>query len=318
MQTQSSSGGGKMSSMNIVDSLRTSTVPIIYFKDLDGRFVWVNQGWKDLFQVGSEHILGKRFFGIYSEELAAGHRKNEQLVVENREERVFEEEIALGDGGHFYLTTTFPMFDNNGELTGVGAISANITEYREELANLKSSQIDLQELVIHDNMTGALNRKALQDRANQEIMRYRRYQHPFSLIMFDLDYFKEVNDRYGHAAGDRLLIRMVEVVSGLLRDTDSLYRVGGEEFVVLAPDTAIDGAMRLAERVRSAVEYTDFSPVDALTISVGVSAMVEGTDFDNLLKRADEALYRAKNEGRNRVITEWKYNVASNGLTRAP
>lgn len=307
-----------MSSMNIVDSLRTSTVPIIYFKDLDGRFVWVNQGWKDLFQVGSEHILGKRFFGIYSEELAAGHRKNEQLVVENREERVFEEEIALGDGGHFYLTTTFPMFDNNGELTGVGAISANITEYREELANLKSSQIDLQELVIHDNMTGALNRKALQDRANQEIMRYRRYQHPFSLIMFDLDYFKEVNDRYGHAAGDRLLIRMVEVVSGLLRDTDSLYRVGGEEFVVLAPDTAIDGAMRLAERVRSAVEYTDFSPVDALTISVGVSAMVEGTDFDNLLKRADEALYRAKNEGRNRVITEWKYNVASNGLTRAP
>lgn len=293
-----------MSSMNIVDSLRASSAPVIYFKDIKGRFVWVNQGWINLFRVNSEDILEKPHFGAYSEELARGHRKNEQLTVEQNREMTFEEEITLTDGRHCYLTTVFPMYDDRDKLVGVGSISADITEYREELDNLKSSQTDLQELVIHDNMTGALNCQALQDRATQEMMRYRRYRHPFSLIMFDLDYFKEVNDRYGHAAGDRLLIHLVEVVSSLLRDTDSLYRMGGEEFVVLAPDTAIDGGMRLAERVRSTVEYTDFSPVDALTISAGVSAMVEDADLDDLLKRADEALYRAKNEGRNRVIAE--------------
>ncbi len=306
-----------MNSSDIVDSLIVSSEPIIYFKDMEGRFVWVNQGWQNLFGASTEDIVGKTHAGAYTEQHAAGHRKHEISVIDKREEVLFEEDIVLTTGGYTYQTTSFPLLDDQERLVGVGAISVDITSQREELNQLKKSQVDLQDLVVHDNLTGALNRNALQDRANHEIMRHRRYHHPFSLMLLDLDYFKEVNDRYGHAAGDNILIDIVKVISGLLRDTDSLYRIGGEEFVVLAPDTGIDGAMQLAERIRSTIEYTDFSPVEALTISIGVSAMVKGSDLDALLKRADEALYRAKNEGRNRSITEWKYNVASNSLTGA-
>ena len=187
-------------------------------------------------------------------------------------------------------------------MNGTGAIFTDITNQKKLEHELKRVQEALQDVAARDHLTGAWNRKALYEMANYELLQHRRYHHPLSILMLDLDHFKRVNDLYGHAVGDQVLQHTVEIVTDLLRETDSLYRMGGEEFVVLAPETEFSGAAELGERIRKLIYHADFSPVEIMTVSVGVTAVVTGDDLDQVLRRVDEALYRAKSEGRNRVV----------------
>jgi diguanylate cyclase (GGDEF)-like protein len=140
------------------------------------------------------------------------------------------------------------------------------------------------------------------DLLTREMQRAQRYGAVFSLIMFDIDRFKMVNARYGHDAGDRILVEVVEVSRKTIRSTDILSRWGGEEFMVLLPQTDSEKALAMGERLRKAIAHHSFADVDALTISVGVTSLRQLDSIDVLLKRVDEALYAAKNGGRNRVM----------------
>jgi len=163
-----------------------------------------------------------------------------------------------------------------------------------------------QQLASLDPLTGAFNRRTFMQLANKELSRARRTDAPLSLILLDLDHFKSVNDNYGHLAGDRVLQLFAGVVREQLRKEDVLVRYGGEEFCLLLPDVPGPGAVVLAGRICKAVSSTPFR-VDgmeiAVTTSAGVAARVdEGPDdLDDIIGRADEALYIAKNRGRNRV-----------------
>ena len=117
--------------------------------------------------------------------------------------------------------------------------------------------------------------------------------------MFDIDFFKKINDKYGHDAGDRVLQEYSLLIQNSLRDSDTLCRIGGEEFIIILPQTEKKDAQKLAEKLRKLVEKTKLTV--SLTISLGVSEYIPGEDIDSLIKRADKALYRAKNGGRNRV-----------------
>ena len=156
-----------------------------------------------------------------------------------------------------------------------------------------------------DALTGVNNRRSLESRLKEEVDRHRRYGHPLSLIMFDIDHFKKVNDTYGHQCGDYMLQEIALHISHSIRSEDFLARYGGEEFCCLLPDTPLEAAVILAERFRKKIADAAFEYSDQrihMTISLGVSAMNEATTSGEiLLKKADSALYKAKDAGRNRT-----------------
>jgi len=166
---------------------------------------------------------------------------------------------------------------------------------------LKKVLLELERMANTDKLTGAYNRHKFDEIISGEMKRSSRYGTPLSLVIFDIDHFKKINDTYGHLTGDQVLFNLSNLVQDKIRESDSLARWGGEEFIVLAPGTGLDKAAELAERLREIVATADFSPVPQVTISLGVSQFINGDTQDTLISRADDALYSAKNNGRNRV-----------------
>lgn len=152
-----------------------------------------------------------------------------------------------------------------------------------------------------DPLTRVCNRLKFLDLLSIQISAAERYGHSLSVVMLDIDHFKKVNDTYGHDAGDSVLREITEIIAHNLRGPDTLARWGGEEFMILAPETDLDGAVDVAERVRSAVEKNSFTEVGRITSSFGCAQYNSSLDIDSLLINADTALYEAKEDGRNCV-----------------
>lgn len=157
---------------------------------------------------------------------------------------------------------------------------------------------------MRDRLTQCWNRVRIEEAATQEIARLRRYGHPVSAFIADIDHFKTINDRHGHGAGDDVLKAFVEVVQRTIRGTDVLGRWGGEEFIAILPMSGIAEAAAIAERVRANVEAHVFPHGLRITVSLGLAACLTTDGWEEWLRRADTALYRAKSGGRNRVVTE--------------
>ncbi|MGB3751295.1 MAG: diguanylate cyclase [Arcobacteraceae bacterium] len=158
------------------------------------------------------------------------------------------------------------------------------------------------ELSLTDALTKSYNRKAFDKNITENIALFKRYKTPFSLLLFDIDDFKMVNDTYGHIVGDKVLIRMVELINNNTRDTDILYRVGGEEFIIISKNSILLDATYLAEKLRKIIEES-LSIIEnkIITVSVGVTEVSENDNMDSIYKRVDDNLYSSKNSGKNRV-----------------
>jgi diguanylate cyclase len=162
---------------------------------------------------------------------------------------------------------------------------------------------------IRDDLTGLYNRKSILDRSNYELARARRYKHALSIIMLDLDHFKNINDEYGRQGGDIVLKAVAGVCTGSLRSIDLLGRLGGEEFLICLPETEPQGALLTAERIRADIEALEIS-YEGHMIKVTASIGITGTDcvgdenLDCFLKSADRALYAARAEGHDCVRSE--------------
>lgn len=159
----------------------------------------------------------------------------------------------------------------------------------------------LRNMAVTDPLTGAYNRRYLEEQAAQALEAWQRYGHSSTMLLIDVDFFKRVNDRFGHTAGDAAIRALVEVISSRLRAVDTLCRFGGEEFVVLLQETDMQGATQLAEELRLLIENAKILPKGNITISVGVCEVVSADSVDHWFKLADSALYIAKRGGRNRV-----------------
>ncbi len=160
----------------------------------------------------------------------------------------------------------------------------------------------LSELAGRDRLTGLWNRRHMDFSLKMEADRSERYGQSLSLIVFDLDLFKDVNDAWGHAAGDAVLKRVAEIARGLVRETDAVFRWGGEEFAVVAPGTPLEGAASLAEKMRAGIGSSFTPPAGRVTASFGVAEFKKGEAIEDFFERADRALYRAKKGGRNKVV----------------
>lgn len=196
-----------------------------------------------------------------------------------------------------------PIYDESGKLIAV-------VETLRDMTAQKEAQDELQRLATRDGLTSVANRRSFDDTLNSEWRRASRESRALSLLMIDVDYFKRFNDTYGHQGGDDCLRLVAEAMSNVVKRTsDSIARYGGEEFAILLPATEPEGAVIVAERIREAVEamampHAGSEIAEHVTVSIGVASVnvQHGTMPANLVALADAALYRAKREGRNRVV----------------
>ena len=208
-----------------------------------------------------------------------------------------------------------PLVDVEGQLLEFAGVTRDIRERKHyesqlrqardaaESANraLQSANGELHRLATTDRLTGIWNRLYFEDAASMEIERVSRHDEPLSLLIFDIDHFKQINDTHGHLIGDQVLIELTRRVGRQLRSNDVLARWGGEEFVVMLPYCDATQALAVAEKLRALMQAQPFDQVGQVTSSFGVADFRPGDGLDRWLKRADDGLYAAKTAGRNRV-----------------
>ncbi len=181
----------------------------------------------------------------------------------------------------------------------------NMLKIKQLQDQLKAQRDMMEEMATRDSLTDLANRRSFRSSLKDEFNRFLRFGDPVSLLLADLDHFKKINDTYGHPRGDTVLKETARIILDAMRAVDLVARFGGEEFVVIMPSTDLDGACIAAERVRAAIEAHHFEGLPeagVITVSIGVARLLEDVeDMDVLIKMADDALYRAKESGRNRV-----------------
>jgi diguanylate cyclase (GGDEF)-like protein len=163
----------------------------------------------------------------------------------------------------------------------------------------------LQKLAITDGLTKLHNSRSFYSQIEVEVDRFNRYKHPLSLLLLDIDHFKHYNDTFGHLEGDKVLVRISQIIRSCLRKLDTAYRYGGEEFTVILPETTCEEARTVAERIRQAVKAEKFDPETendiTITISIGVTQYSPEEELSAFIQRADKAMYSSKQNGRNKV-----------------
>ncbi|WP_051617343.1 GGDEF domain-containing response regulator [Desulfonatronovibrio hydrogenovorans] len=245
-----------------------------------------------------EALRGKTPQDLLGQKVGSLVAANYKKCLDAGESVSYEEKLSLPGGERVWSTTLTPVFQND-KITHIVGSAQDITER-------KRAEERLRYLATTDELTGLWNRRHFMDTLNKEMERARRYNQRFSLIMLDIDHFKKINDQYGHDAGDSILEHLAGLVKKHLRQVDVPGRLGGEEFAIILPQTDMNGAYMMAERLRTAMEETSFNydqTVIKFTISLGVAEyQLDSLHQDQLLKMADAALYQAKKQGRNQTV----------------
>ncbi|MCW8895602.1 MAG: diguanylate cyclase [Sulfurimonas sp.] len=213
-----------------------------------------------------------------------------KAVVQNSEQH-HKVKLKIGDKEYYFSVSASIVSQ---ESNHIAIIMSNISE-QEKYKN------ELEHLSITDSLTGIGNRRYFQQKIEEETLRAKRYVNPLSLIIFDVDHFKKVNDKYGHNVGDEVLKEYTKLVASMLRTNDIFCRIGGEEFIIILPHATKDDAKSIAEKLR--VKIQESKKIIPITMSFGVVEYIKGEDSEAIFKRADQALYKAKDSGRNIVVT---------------
>lgn len=269
-------------------------------------------------KINSKEVIGKLIFDVFPEIPRAWLERKVQgvFVLKNFaftswEQRPYLLKFAHNrpvTGGVDYMhqnCTFMPVKSDSGEVEHVCVVLTDVTDTSIAYNKAQDALAKLAEASNRDGLTGTFNRRYIEQTLTREFSRVKRYEGSLSLILLDLDHFKLINDKSGHLAGDEVLRRTAEVLTGCVREADTLGRYGGEEFIIILPQTRLRGAMILAERVRQRVEEAVIpfhDEIIKLTVSVGVTQMHPETPiYERLIQEADTALYQSKQNGRNLV-----------------
>jgi diguanylate cyclase (GGDEF)-like protein/PAS domain S-box-containing protein len=271
----------------------------VWIMDDDGRILYGNPAGQQIWggtgpgSIGHKGWLfsdGKRFS---AEEWVAARAINKERAAIDE-----EVEIECGDGTHrIVLNSVLPIADDQGRIGGAVLVNHDITA-RKRTEDLLRGMVD------RDPLTNAYNRSSLYDFLESEVLRVQRYGGALSVIMFDIDQFKEINDDLGHVAGDRVLVAIAQLVREQLRGIDRLCRYSGEEFFIIAPGTGLRHAIALAERLRSLIGAASFDTTARVSCSFGVCGCEDDENADALVRRVDDLMYKARRSGRSSVVSE--------------
>ncbi|WP_186843692.1 sensor domain-containing diguanylate cyclase [Acetobacterium tundrae] len=270
--------------------------------DLSGNFTYISPSVKKMTGYTQEEVLHHyREIGYFlpgvQKEMDRTRESIKKMVEkgEHFDAINFEQRQVRKDGESIYTDTVLSgIYDEENNFKELLAISRDITEKVKKRREMKK-------LSETDKLTQLYNRVKLDWAMENELDRTKKYNTIFALIMIDIDHFKQVNDRFGHLAGDLVLVELAELFKTSIRLTDIIGRWGGEEFLMILPDTDENGAMELAEKLRRQVSEKLFLKTESITISLGVAAFREDASVDSVIYRADQALYQAKNNGKNQV-----------------
>ena len=294
-------------------------VPVyIYIKDLDQRFTYVNKMAQKLFDRPIEEIIGKSARDLIGESKSKEYDYLDYQLLKTQKTVEGIEKLSLDNKTFHYWTVKAPLFDDEGNLTSLIGMSTDITEnielekgYKEANRALKDKieeitklQETLWEQATQDPLTQLFNRRYFNENSNKEIQKAERSKKPLALLLLDADYFKDVNDRFGHDIGDQVLIKLSKIMIGECRRTDIICRYGGEEFVILMPETNTNIAFDRAEKIRLRYqkEVSEFLKTPS-TISIGIAMWDKSLEtLEEFTKTADQAMYQAKENGRNQVV----------------
>lgn len=267
---------------------------IISTTDLEGMITDVSEAFCKISGYTKEELLGKSHNIVRHPDVPSS--LYEAMWAMLKEEKSWQGEIKnrRKDGSAYWVDTIIaPRYNEAGNIVGYTAIRQDITDKKR-----------VEELSITDRLTGLFNRLKLDELFALHLNIARRYKREFSIVLLDIDKFKSVNDNYGHQVGDSVLQELAHILKENIRGEDAVGRWGGEEFLILLPSCNNDEALILAEKVRYLIECYSFLTVGQKTASFGVSTYHDGDDEKSMVARADEALYRAKENGRNRVEKE--------------
>lgn len=293
----------------ILDNILNNVDAFVYMKDRQFRYKYANPKTAALFGCQAEEMVGKTDSEIMPESIAETFKTMDSLVFESAQRQEGEENFRHPDGDmHYYWSVKVPLANEEGEIDSYLGFSTDVTELSILRNKLEArveqeikARLEQEKLAITDPLTALYNRLKTDAELELERKRASRSGESFGLMLLDIDFFKRINDTYGHPLGDRVLIDIAKILKNSVRETDIVGRWGGEEFLVICPQSAIEGLEVLAEKIRRRIESHDFPDSSKVTISIGISCYQPEETISTLLSRTDAALYLAKESGRNQV-----------------
>ncbi|MCP4597093.1 diguanylate cyclase [Neptuniibacter sp.] len=291
----------------------------IYIKDKDRRFKYINKMTEELFQRKSEEIVGLNNFDLLGPEQGEEFDQTDRKVFELGKKVTCLETFTTPDDILYYWSVKIPLQSEQGEIDHYIGISTDITDQKRleqtvreshqelelRLEEIKKLKDELQTQATHDSLTGLYNRRYLEDHSPLSFTDPSRGT--TSLLMVDIDNFKSINDTYGHGIGDKALKLLADTLSAECRSNDLICRYGGDEFIVILPNTPQDSALMKAEWIRKNFQLNTpdtLAKIKQISISIGIATSPDNADcFEKLYNAADKALYAAKKKGRNCCVT---------------
>ncbi|MDZ7819290.1 MAG: ABC transporter substrate-binding protein [Aliarcobacter sp.] len=276
----------------LLHTVINSTDDLIFYKNCKLQYIGCNKSFENVVGRKEAEIIGKDDFELFEEELAKIFREedlallnDDKLITSNAWLKIENKEIL-------FQTKKIPFKYKEKNRKGILGISRDIT-------NLYEIQEKLKEQAYYDELTKIFNRKAYNERIQEKFDLYERYKTDFTIAMYDIDNFKNINDTYGHDIGDKVLIEITNEVKSIIRKTDLLFRVGGEEFVIIFAKTSIDEAFDIVEKIRIDVSNMQIIKNEKITVSIGITQTKENDTPEIIYQRVDILMYKSKRNNKN-------------------
>jgi diguanylate cyclase (GGDEF)-like protein/PAS domain S-box-containing protein len=281
---------------------------MIFYKDRENKFIRVNKTLAEATDLPKDAMEGKTVFEIYPNQTKDYWEDDKEVIASGKPKINIIEPLDAATGARWVQTDKIPYMDKEGRIIGIIGFSVDITDRKRMEEELRESEQRYRELSIIDDLTQLYNSRHFYVQLKSETERSNRYGQPLTLLLLDLDNFKAFNDAYGHVEGDQVLSRLGQVVKRCLRETDSAYRYGGEEFTILLPMTTSGEGVVTAERIRTEFRKETFSPAPGqevhMTLSIGLAQYRTKEEVKAFVHRVDQWMYQGKKNGKDRVCCE--------------
>ena len=277
----------------LLQTVINSSDDLIYYKDSKLRYIGCNKSFENLLAKKESEIIGKNDFELFEEDLAKVFRREDFEVLDENNLITSNEWIIFGHKRIFFQTKRIPFIYKNKKI-GILGIARDIT-------GLYEIQEKLKKQTYYDELTKIFNRKAYNERIQEKFDLFDRYDTNFTIAMYDIDDFKKINDTYGHDIGDKVLVEITNEVKSIIRKTDFLFRVGGEEFVIIFDKISLDESYDIAEKIRINISKMQIIENEKITISMGITQAIANDNPQSIYERVDKLMYQSKRNNKNQT-----------------